>query len=154
MKKIAVAGFAVVVLGGIALAQAIPGLFIASPTGAEQINVVNTGPQIASVLLKQMRDAVGYSVQSPSTGFTLSFGAGQSLMQIGGSSTLATGTINLTASPVDGQKNCFYTKPAVTSLTLSASSGQTLNDAVTSTSATTQYCYLYSLASTTWNRVQ
>lgn len=154
MKKL-FAGLLLACVAGVAVAQ-FPGLFIASPNGSESINVVNSGPQITSVFLKQIRDAAGYSIQSPSTGFSLSFGSGQSVMQIGGASTLAAGTITLTAAPVDGQVNCFYTKPIVTALTLqvASGSGQTLNDAVTATTATTRYCYLYSLTGTVWNRTQ
>lgn len=140
------------VASGYSLAQ-VPGLFIASPNGTEQINVLNTGPQIASVFLRQARDAVGYSKQSPTSG-TVTFGTGQSQAQIGGGTTISTLTIALTAAPVDGMLNCFYTKPVVTTLTMSATSPQTLNDALTSTSATTRYCYLYSASNTTWDRIQ
>lgn len=139
-------------LGHLALAQ-VPGLYIVSPNGSEQVNVLNAGPQIATVYLKQARDAAGYSKQSPTSG-TLTFAAGGSQMQIGGSSTITALTINLTQAPVDGQINCFYTKPAITTLTLAAASGQTLNDAVTSTSATTRTCYLYSLSNLSWDRIQ
>jgi hypothetical protein len=97
---------------------------------------------------------VGYNKQSPSTGFSIAFGYGQSIMQIGGSATLASGTVTLASAPVDGQINCFYTKPAITALTVQVASGYTLNDAVTSASATTRYCYLYSASNTTWDRVQ
>lgn len=137
---------------GAALAQ-VPGLFITSPTGTEQVVVRNASPQVTNVYLRQMRDARGYSKQSPSTGFSLTFGVGQSEMQIGGSTTLATGTINLSAAPVDGKIECFFTQPAITALTLSGN-GHTLNNAVTATAATTRYCYLYSLSNTTWDRVQ
>jgi hypothetical protein len=156
MKKW-LAAFAAVglICAGAAFAQSFPGLFITSPIGTEQINVVNGGPSIASVFIRQVRDAAGYTTSTPSTGFTNAFAAGQSQMQIGGASTLATGTITLTALPVDGQMNCFYTKPAITALTLQVgTAGQTLNDAVTAAAATTRYCYLYTLATTTWNRFQ
>lgn len=97
----------------------------------------------------------GYSKQSPTSG-TLTFGRGQSEMQIGGSSTISTLTITLAppAYAYDGQMNCFYSKPAITTLTLQATSPQTLNDAVTSTSATTRYCYLFSASNNTWDRQQ
>lgn len=126
---------------------------IVSPNGTEAINA--SGPSLLSqVFIDQLRDSVGYSKQSPSTGSTLTFAYGQSQMQIGGSSTIAALTVNLSASPADGQMNCLYTKPAITSLTLSVSAGQTINDAVTAGSATTKYCYLYSASNSTWDRVQ
>lgn len=94
-----------------------------------------------------------YSKQSPTSG-TLTFVAGQSEMQIGGTSTISTLTIALNPKPYDGQMNCFYTKPIVTTLTLSATSPQTLNDAVTATTATTRYCYLFSAGNNSWDRIQ
>lgn len=146
------AGLLLVGVSGVAAAQ-FPGLFITSPNGSEAINAVNSGPQIASVFLKQVRDAAGYSKASPTSG-TQTFASGQSVMQIGGGTTISTLTIALTAAPVDGQVNCFYSKPAITTLTLSATSPQTLNDAVTAASATTRYCYLYSASNTSWDRTQ
>lgn len=151
MKKW-LAGLVLAGIAGVAVAQ-IPGLFIASPAGTEQINVLNSGPQIASVFLRQVRDAAGYSKASPTSG-TQTFAYGQSQMQIGGGTTISTLTIAFTAAPADGQINCFYSKPAITTLTLSATSGQTINDGVTSASATTRYCYLYSVSNTTWDRIQ
>lgn len=96
-----------------------------------------------------------YSKQSPTSG-TLTFQRGQSEMQIGGSSTISTLTIVLTPPPYayDGQLNCFYTKPIVTTLTLSATSPQTVNDAVTATTAITRYCYIYSASNQQWDRIQ
>jgi hypothetical protein len=94
-----------------------------------------------------------YTKQSPTSG-TLVFNRHQQIMQIGGGTTITALTIDLRISPDDGQINCFYTKPAITTLTLTAASGQTLNDAITSASATTQYCYLYSASNTSWDRVQ
>ena len=145
-------GAALGLLAGAALAQ-VPGLFIAAPVGSEQINVLNGGPQITTILLSQARDAVGFSKQSPTSG-TVSFSSYQSQMQIGGGTTISTLTIDLTLLPFNGQVNCFYTKPAITTLTLTAAAGQTLNDAVTSASATTRYCYLYSASNTSWDRIQ
>ena len=90
------------------------------------------------------------------SGTSVTFGRGQSEMVITGASTITTATINL-APPLfsyDGAKNCFYTKPAISTLTLQATSPQTLNDAVTSTSATTRYCYIYSASNNSWNRLQ
>lgn len=159
MIKNLLIGLAALVMSSVAaLAQApgTPTTAIASPTGLEQVEVSNPGPYIAILQGRQLRDAAGYTKQTPATAFTLAFAAGQSQMQIGGAATLATGTITLTAAPVDGQQNCFYTKPVVTALTLQvfAGSGQTLNDAVTATAATTRYCYIYSAGNSSWDRLQ
>jgi hypothetical protein len=90
------------------------------------------------------------------SGTSVTFQRGQSEMVVTGTSTITTATINL-APPLfsyDGLKNCFYTKPAITTLTLQATAPQTLNDAVTSTSATTRYCYIFSASNNSWNRLQ
>lgn len=143
-------------LSGMAFAQALPGLFIASPTGSEAINVVNTGPQIASIFLKQARDATGYQKAVPLTAFTLSFGNAQSMLSINPAGTLATGTINLAALPVDGQMACIFSTATQTALTLQVPSGSTatLNNAITAMTANTRYCYQYSASNTSWDRVQ
>jgi hypothetical protein len=128
-----------------------PALLITYPTGSETINVVNGGPQIASVYLRQARDARGARVSTASSG-TVTFGTGESLIVLTNASTISTLTIALTASPVDGQMNCFYSKAAITTLTMSAT--QTLADGKSSNGATTQACWVYDRATTTWNRFQ
>lgn len=154
MKNWFIRAFWVLLLavGGFALAQS-PGLFITSPIGSEQVNVRNSGPQITSIFLTQARDAVGYSSQAPSTGFSLAFTQNQSLMVVSSASTLATGTITLSPNPYDGQQNCFYTRPIVTALTLAAGAGSaTINNGVTATAALSKTCYLYALAANVWER--
>ena len=69
-------GLAVVVVSGIAIAQ-VPGLFIASPTGLEQINVLVpstgtavTSPQITTITVNQIRNAVGHALVATGTTVT------------------------------------------------------------------------------------
>jgi hypothetical protein len=92
--------------------------------------------------------------QTATTGNTMTFAKGQSEMVIVSSGTLSAFTINLNQNPPDGQVNCFYNKSAITTLTLSAPSTVTLNDALTGTSAATRYCYIFTASSQTWNRMQ
>lgn len=73
MKKIVLIGIGLVALAAAAVAQ-VPGLFIASPTGLEQINVlvpstgtVVTNPQIQTVTLNQIRNAAGYTLVAAGT---------------------------------------------------------------------------------------
>jgi hypothetical protein len=156
MKKITLAALiAGLLIAGVAVAQnPPPGLFIASPNGTEQLNVYNTGPQITSVYLRQMRDAAGYSKNVPLTGFSLTFGNGQSIMEMAPAGTLSTGTITMAAGPVDGQRALIFSTQAVSTLTLAANTGQTINNAVTSLSANNAVEYLYSASNLTWDRVQ
>lgn len=131
----------------------VPGLYLTSPTGSEQINVLGLGPQIETINVRQVRDSVGY-LKSAATSGTVTFGANTSQIQLSDATTISTLTIALTAAPADGQVNCWYNKSAISTLTMTATSPQTLNDVLTSTSATTRYCYLYSLSNTTWDRIQ
>lgn len=109
---------------------------------------------VGSTYLKPPYAIEIFTKASPVSG-TMVFGKHQQEMQIGGTSTISALTITLNPNPDDGQVNCFYTKPIVTALTLSTPpTGQTLNDAVTATTATTRYCYLYSASNLTWDRIQ
>ncbi len=122
---------------------------LVSPTGAEVINTyANT--LLSQVYSTQLRDARGYQKVTGSP-TSVTFAYGQSMMQIPNNTTT---TINLAATPVDGQENCFYTKAAISSLTLQATQTIAPGEAITAAAATTRYCYLYSLANTTWTRTQ
>jgi hypothetical protein len=136
-----------------ALAQ-YPGLFLATPTGNETVNIQNVGPQIVSVYLRQVRDAAGYTKTVATTGFSLTFANGQSVMALEPAGTLGTGTITMAANPVDGQNACFFSTQTQSALTLAANTGQTINNAITAMTANTRYCYIYSLSNTTWDRTQ
>ena len=108
---------------------------------------------VGSPYIPKANGVASYNKTSPTSG-TVTFFRGQSEMIIGGSSTITSLTIALTpaAYVYDGQQNCIYTKPAITTLTLSVTSPTTLNDAVTSMSATTKVCYTYSASNNTWDR--
>ncbi len=153
MKKlIAAAALCIAALAGFAVAQT-PSVFITSPVGSETIQARNSGAAITSIFLSQARDAVGFSTQAPSTGFSLAFTQYQSLMVISSASTLAAGTITLSPTPYNGQQNCFYTRPIVTSLTMAAGTGSaTINNGLTATTALTQYCFVYSTTGNVWER--
>lgn len=157
MKKwLAVGALGLVALAGVALAQnpGVGGINITAPTGNEQINAENTGPQITWMYLHQIRNANGYVKSTPSTGATITLLNTQSQLTILGGVTLTTLAVVLPASPADGQWVNIYTKPAITTLTITAPGGATLNDAVTSMSATTDVGYIYSASNTSWDRTQ
>lgn len=69
MRKLIAFACAVCVLAGVAIAQ-VPGLFITNLTGLEQINVLNAGPQIATITVATLRNTTGYSLSSTATGAT------------------------------------------------------------------------------------
>jgi hypothetical protein len=127
------------------------GLAFAAGIALAQVGTIVS--YVGSPYIPLATGVAGYQKASPTSG-TMTFQKGQSEMVIGGSGTITALTIALNPAPYDGQKNCFYTKPAITTLTMSATlpTGVTLNDGVASTSATSQYCYLYSASNNAWDR--
>lgn len=151
----AAAGF--LVLGGIALAQvSSPQVSTIHPT-TDLVQVVPNGqPSAQSVYATpaQITATRGYYKSVPASSFTFTFGNSQSVASFKPAGTLAYGYITFAANPSDGTEACFFSTGAVTTLYLSANTGQTLADAVTAATANTRYCYLYGLSNATWNRSQ
>lgn len=93
----------------------------------------------------------GVDDQAPSTGFNITVASGTSILRLIPSGTLATGTITLPSSPVNGQILQIYTNETITALTISANSGQSLgNGIITTLSAGRGVAYQYNLSNTTW----
>ena len=74
-----------------------------------------------------------YDYQTPTTGFTYTFTPSSTgtVLVMNPAGTLATGTITMPASPSDGMTVTFSSTKAITALTVSANTGQTINNAVT-----------------------
>lgn len=66
--------------------------------------------------------------------------------------TLATGTFTMPANPTNGQVIEVATTNTITVLTVSANSGQSINNAVTTLTAGAGFSYKYRLSNTTWYR--
>jgi len=90
-----------------------------------------------------------YDYQTPTTGFTYTFNAYNALV-MNPAGTLATGTITMPAAPVDGMTITFSSTKIITTLTVSANTGQTINNAVTTLAAGQSASYVYRAASTAW----
>lgn len=161
-------------LGGvavIAVAQ-VPILWIVSPTGQESIAAISysAAAQNTDVAAASLRDAAGYSKQTPLTGATITVGgaigcspvsatsgACVSVLQLTPAGTISTLTINTPLFPVDGQKMEIFSTQIVTTLSMVASQSQTLNGALTTiSSANTGAAWIYSKGSSasngTWDR--
>jgi hypothetical protein len=163
---------AALVLGtgiGVALAQGIPTLWDTTPTGQEAVNVTaySPGAQIVSVPVASIRDARGYTKLVPTTGNTITVGgavgcspvsatAGNcvSVLQLRPAAGLAALTILTPLFPVDGQVMQIFSTAAVTTLTMTAQSGQTLNNPLTALTANQGGAWIYSASTTTWDRFQ
>lgn len=93
--------------------------------------------------------AVDY--QTPATGFTITIADSTLALNLDPAGTLATGTINLPATPIDGQIIEVASTQTVTALTVSAA-GKTLKNAPTTLVAGSGFSYRYRLSTTTWYR--
>lgn len=156
MKKILLSALAgIVAFAAVALAQtiAIPTVTVINSTDLIPIiprGQPNAQSQFASPAA--ITSQSGYAKYSPITGFSYTFGNTQSFIALTQGTPLTAGTITLAAAPSDGDNACLFTSSAITTLTLSANTGQTINNAVTTLAANASVCYLYSAANLTWDR--
>lgn len=91
-----------------------------------------------------------YDYQTPATGFSYTFASGTQMLFMVPSTTLATGTITMPASPADGMMITFSSSQQITALTVQGNTGQSVSSAVTFLPAKTAMSYVYRLANTTW----
>jgi hypothetical protein len=147
--------------GGLAVAQIVlPYVVIINPTDA--IQVVPYGqPSIGNkyALPSQITSQSAYyksssiNVTGPTSNYTFSFANNQQWADFANASAAAYLYINFATGPSDGAKECVFSVGGVTTLYLAApGTGQTLNNAVTTMAANTNYCYLFSLSNLDWDR--
>ena len=86
------------------------------------------------------------------TGAPFTFPNGVTNFFIQPTGTLAAVTITTAPNPVDGQRECFLSTQTTTSLTITANTGQTINNAPTAGVANTPICWTYMASKTTWYR--
>ncbi len=91
--------------------------------------------------------------QTPVTGFSITIANNTSILMLTPAGTLATGTITMPTTPIQGQIIRVCTSQTVTALTVSANAGQTLTGAPTTITPQTGFAYIYNLASTQWIRL-
>ena len=153
-------------LCGIAIAQ-VPGLFIASPTGLEQINVlvpstgtVVTSPQITSIPVNQIRNAVGHGLVAAGT--TVTSAPANTVGCLIADGAITTWNITLPDPAFDGENFCvangtgssFSSNTTVTATT--TPQNQTLAQSYSgqSISAGASAQWIFDYASLTWYRVR
>lgn len=163
---LAALGLAVVVVSGIAIAQ-VPGLFIASPTGLEQINVLVpstgtavTSPQITTITVNQIRNAVGHALVA--TGTTVTSAPANTVGCLVADGAITTWNITLPNPAFDGESFCaangtgstFTSNVTVTAAT--TPQNQTLAQSYSgqSISAGASAQWIFDYASLTWYRVR
>jgi hypothetical protein len=153
------------------LALLAPGVHVCAqaPPGLLRFNTSSTPPQIGDCVAIQSLSSSGvvvgdsgvgqcgsatgtiaYSV--PTTGFAITIANTTTVEVLNPAGTLATGTITMPASPLNGQETCVSSSQTITALTVSANAGQSIIAAPTSMSAG-GFCYIYYTAGTTWFRL-
>jgi len=90
-----------------------------------------------------------YDYLVPTTGFSYTFSTYNTLI-INPAGTLLTGTITMPASPSDGMVVSFSSTKEITTLTLNANTGQTLNNTIPGLVPGQSISYIYRSASTSW----
>lgn len=93
-----------------------------------------------------------YSIQTPLTGFSITIGSGINQLILNPAGTLATGAIIMPLIALDGQNVKISTEQTITSLTVSANSGQAIIGAPTTLAQYASAVFIYNLATLTWYR--
>lgn len=159
MKKILIGVVGALALGWLGLSGAVlsqtvvPKVSIINPTDLFQVIPLgnpSVGNQYATP--SQITSQSGYYKSIPSSLFTFTFANNQTYAVFVPSGTLAYGYVKLAPAPSDGARECFYSQAAITTLYLTANTGQTINNAVTTLGAQAGNCYLYSASNATWDR--
>lgn len=113
------------------------------------VQAANIGDALDIINLKGTADQ-GKSVQTPTTGFSITIAAGIKTLELTPAGTLATGTITMPAAPIDGQEIRIASTQQITALTLSGNAGQTISNAPSTLAAGQGCMFIYNLATTTW----
>jgi hypothetical protein len=148
------------VLGlSVAVAQVIPVPIVATHQSPDLMQVIPNGIPNAQSQYCQwncITNVFGYYKNGTGTqNQTYSTGANLSYVTWANASSITTLSVYLPTAPLDGAKNCYFSIGGAGTLNLYAGlTTQTLNNAITAMTANTQYCYLYSVSNTSWDRVQ
>lgn len=92
-------------------------------------------------------------ISTPLTGTSITISNATTKLILKHAATIATLTITLPASPVNGQIVTIATRSTVTTLTLNANTGQTRFGAPTTIAATTPVSFIYEAAALSWYRI-
>ena len=101
--------------------------------------------------VRNARNTIEYS--TPISGFSQTIANTTIYVIIEPAGTLATGTVTMPASPVDGQTVTITSTQIITALTHNPNTGQTLKGALTTIPADGNATWLYKTSTTTWYRV-
>lgn len=156
MKKLLALGVALLIAGGVALAQTIALPTVVSvASGVDLIQIVpggvgHAGNQYTTANL--ITNVPGYHFFGTITtdpGYTIPNGITNVFAHAAGTITLV--TLTTPANPGDGARACWYLDQTTTTLTWTANTGQTIGANVHAAGVTnTPNCITYQASSTTW----
>lgn len=91
-----------------------------------------------------------YDYQVLTTGFSYTFASGTQTLVINPAGTLASGTVTMPASPVDGMVITVVSTQQVTAVTVAANTGQTMVGGAAQLIPNQPLSFMYRLGNTTW----
>lgn len=163
MKKIlTLAALGVAALDGVAFAQVI-GIAqapLVHPT-TDLIQIIPNGQPSSqsfyippAALSSQEQYSKVTLTGQPTSAYTQTFSNFQTDLVLLASGTISYAYINFAPAPSDGARECVYANQTVTLAYPTANTGQTVNSSntITSMTASTRYCFLYSASNLTWDR--
>lgn len=126
--------------------------FIVDGTNGVTFNDNTNQPSASAVLTNYgVIRAIDYT--TPSTGFSYTIPANVTVAILQPASTLATGAITMPAAPINGMTITVSCTQIITALTLSANSGQSIVNTISTLAAGGTVSYIYRQANTTWYKV-
>ena len=154
-KSLVLAILAVLGVAGYAIAQTIsvPQVAIINSNDLLQV-IVHGAPTAGSQYAtpSQITSQSGYYKSIPTTLNTFTFGNTTSNAAFAPAGTIAGLYVTAAPNPSDGARECAFTTQTITAFYWAANTSQSINNAVTTLSANTGACYLYSLSNATWDR--
>jgi hypothetical protein len=107
-------------------------------------------------ILTALTGTMNYSastVQSVTTGFSITLAGTIKILTLTPSAPIASGTIIMPSGAYDGQPVQVSTTQAITALTVQPNAGQTVLNAPTTLAAGASFMYYYNLTNNTWYRL-
>jgi hypothetical protein len=111
-------------------------------TQASGVTAIDGGPAMSQ-----------YSVQAPTTGFTITVAALISALMLEPAGTLASGTVTFPASPPDGFELRLSSSQIITALTLTPGAGQTIVDTISTLALGGCVTFKYVASTLKWYRI-
>lgn len=120
--------------------------------GGARILTDDIGTKVNQLIIEDFNSNTGIDYQTLTTGFVYTIGDMSSGVNIDAAGTLLAGTIVMPANPIDGQIVEIACDQIITNLTVSANTGQSIKNALTTLAAGGGFSYRYHATNTTWYR--